>query len=158
MRLEYFEMIDRVVELAVDEPRIIIEATVPESSPVFEGHWPGYPLMPAVLLIETMAQASGLLILARIRFARIPFLAGVRTAKVRHAVSPGDELTIESRLLHEGSGFTVAKSHIRVRGTKVCDGELTHRTMPFPDPKVRAFVEAVAAHVGLPSGAPSDAG
>lgn len=157
MRLEYFEMIDRVVELAFDEPRIVVEATVPKSSPVFEGHWPGYPLMPAVLLIETMAQTSGLLILARMQFARIPFLAAVRSAKVRREVSPGDALIIEARLLHEGSGFTVAKSQISVGGRQACESELTHRTMPFPDPKVRAFVEAVAAHVGLPSGVPSDA-
>jgi 3-hydroxyacyl-[acyl-carrier-protein] dehydratase len=158
MRLEYFEMIDRVIELALDEPRIVMSATVPKSSPVFEGHWPGYPLMPAVLLIEAMAQTSGLLILSRMRFARIPFLAAVRSAKVRRPVSPGDELLIEARLLHEGSGFTVAASRIKVGERQVCDAELTHRTMPFPDPKVRAFVEGVAAHVGLPSGVLSGAG
>ncbi len=157
MRLEHFEMIDRLVEIALDEPRIVLEATVPTSSPVFEGHWPGYPLMPAVLLIEAMAQGSGLLILARIGFARIPFLAAVKSAKVRRQVGPGDKLTIESKLLHEGSGFTVARSQISVGGKQVCEAELTHRTMPFPDPKVRAFVEAVAAHVGLPQGALSDA-
>lgn len=157
MRLEYFEMIDRVVELALDEPRIVMAATVPKSSPVFEGHWPGYPLMPAVLLIETMAQTSGLLILSRMRFVRIPFLAAVKNAKIRRPVSPGDELLVEAKLLHEGSGFTVAESEIRVGGKQVCEAELTHRTMPFPDPKVRAFVEGVAAHVGLPSGVLSGA-
>ena len=158
MRLEYFEMIDRIVEIELDEQRIVMESTVPTSSPVFEGHWPGYPLMPAVLLIEAMAQASGLLILARINFARIPFLAAVKSAKVRRPVNPGDKLMIEARLLHEGSGFTVAKSRIDVSGKQACEAELTHRTMPFPDPTVRAFVEAVALHVGLPQGVLSDAG
>jgi 3-hydroxyacyl-[acyl-carrier-protein] dehydratase len=91
------------------------------------------------------------------RFSRIPFLAAVKSAKVRRPVSPGDELLVEARLLHEGSGFTVARSEIRVGQKQVCEAELTHRTMPFPDPKVRAFVEGVATHVGLPSGVLSGA-
>jgi len=151
-------MIDRVVDLALDVPKIVMEAAVPTSSPVFEGHWPGYPVMPAVLLIETMAQTSGLLILARTRFARLPFLAAVKNAKIRRSVFPGETMTVEGLLLHEGSGFTVARGQIHVGGKQVCEAELTHRVMPFPDPKVRAEIESVAAQVGLPLGVMSDAG
>ena len=58
MRLEYFQMVDRVA--ALDGESIVVESTIPEATPVFEGHFPGYPLMPGVLLVETMAQASRL--------------------------------------------------------------------------------------------------
>ena len=63
MQLEYFHMIDRIVDLKVDEKKIVVEAQVPKQSTIFEGHFPGYPLMPGVLLIESMAQASGWLLL-----------------------------------------------------------------------------------------------
>jgi 3-hydroxyacyl-[acyl-carrier-protein] dehydratase len=158
MRLECFQMIDRVVKIALDVPEIEVEATIPTSSAVFEGHFPGYPLMPGVLLIETMAQASGFLILARIAFARIPLLAAVKEAKLRRFVGPGEFLLIESRLLHEGSGFAIAKGQIHSAGKKVCQAELTFRIMAFPDPKVRAELQSVARQVGLPSGVLSDAG
>jgi 3-hydroxyacyl-[acyl-carrier-protein] dehydratase len=72
MRLEYFQMIDRIHEIRLEDPSIRMEARVPAKSTVFEGHFPGYPLMPAVLLIETMAHTCGLLLLARIAFARLP--------------------------------------------------------------------------------------
>ena len=66
MKLEYFQMIDRVVSF--DDESIVVESTIPDTSPVFEGHFPGYPLMPGVLLVETMAQASGWLLLKLCNF------------------------------------------------------------------------------------------
>ncbi|MGB9170694.1 MAG: beta-hydroxyacyl-ACP dehydratase, partial [Bradyrhizobium sp.] len=57
MQLEYFHLIDRIVDLKIDEKKITVEALVPKESTIFEGHFPGYPLMPGVLLIESMAQA-----------------------------------------------------------------------------------------------------
>jgi 3-hydroxyacyl-[acyl-carrier-protein] dehydratase len=158
MRLEYFQMIDRVLDIKLEDPSIRMEARVPTTSTVFEGHFPGYPLMPAVLLIETIAQTAGLLILARIAFARIPILAAVKSAKVRRQVSPGDILIVEARVLHEGSGFAVAKGAISVAEKPTCEAELTYRILPFPDPKVRAELELVAAQVGLRLGALNDAG
>ena len=93
MRLEYFQMVDRVVEMSLDDGSIRVESVVPTASTVFEGHFPGHPLLPGVLLIETMAQTAGWIILARNRFERMPFLAGVRAAKLRRFVVPGERLS-----------------------------------------------------------------
>lgn len=59
MRLEYFQLIDRIVDLRIADRTIRAEATVPDTSTIFEGHFPGHPLMPGVLLIEAMAQTAG---------------------------------------------------------------------------------------------------
>src|SRR5215218_3550312 len=107
MRLEYFQLIDRIVELDLAERTIRTEATVPTESTIFEGHFPGSPIMPGVLLIESMAQNSGWLIIGVTRFTRMPFFAAVKEAKLRNFVPPGQVLQLSAKLLHEGSGFAV---------------------------------------------------
>ncbi|MGE7152811.1 beta-hydroxyacyl-ACP dehydratase [Methylorubrum rhodesianum] len=133
MRLEYFEMIDSVVRLDRAAGRIEARALVPEASPVFEGHFPGHPLVPGVLLTETMAQASGYLVLAHLDFAQMPFLMAVDKARFRSFVGPGAALDITASLEHDGSGYAVTKAAIRHEGKALCDAELRFRTMPFPD-------------------------
>src|ERR1043165_4999427 len=112
MRLEYFLLIDRIVEPKSGEQTIRTEATVPTTSTIFEGHFPGYPLMPGVLLIETMAQTSGWLVVAINRFERMPFLAAVKDAKLRTFVTPGQVLTVTAHLEHHGSGYAMTKASI----------------------------------------------
>jgi 3-hydroxyacyl-[acyl-carrier-protein] dehydratase len=58
MQLEYFKLIDRIVDLNVGEKTIVVEAQVPQHSTIFEGHFPGYPIMPGVLLIESTIHAN----------------------------------------------------------------------------------------------------
>ncbi|HEX2555163.1 MAG TPA: 3-hydroxyacyl-ACP dehydratase FabZ family protein [Microvirga sp.] len=150
MRLETFEMIDRVVAFDREARRISALATVPQASPVFEGHFPGHPLMPGVLLTETMAQASGYLVLGLTRFSHMPFLMAVDRARFRTFVGPGAELAITASLEHEGSGYAVTKASIAVAGKPICDAELRFRTMPFPD-GLDAPMRARARQIGLPA-------
>jgi 3-hydroxyacyl-[acyl-carrier-protein] dehydratase len=152
VRLEYFQMIDRV--LSVGPEALTAEATVPEQSPVFEGHFPGHPLVPGVLLVETMAQASGYLLLARSAFARMPFLAAVREAKLRSFVTPGTPLVVEASLVHEGSGYAVTTGRITSGGKRICDAELTLRTLPFPAPELQSAMRDQARRIGLVEAAP----
>ena len=147
MRLEYFQMVDRVASL--DGEAIVVESTIPDASPVFEGHFPGYPLMPGVLLVETMAQASGWLLLKLMDFARMPFLMGVKEAKFRSFVGPGAPLSVSATRIHDGSGYAVATARIESAGKRICDAELTLRTMPFPAPDLEAAMRERAAAIGL---------
>lgn len=150
MQLEYFHMIDRIVDLKVDEKTIVVEAQVPQQSTVFEGHFPGYPLMPGVLLIESMAQASGWLQLGMFKFERMPILAAVKEAKVRGSVFPGDLMSIEASLVHEGSGYAMTEAKIRVGGKLRANSALTFTLIPFPNADMRGYMAKVAERVGFP--------
>ena len=150
MQLEYFHLIDRIVDLNVGEKKIVVEAQVPKQSTIFEGHFPGYPLMPGVLLIESMAQASGWLLLGLLKFERMPILAAVKEAKVRGSVFRGDLVSIEAALAHEGSGYAMTDAKIRVDGKPRANSTLTFTLIPFPNQEMRKFMDAVAERVGLP--------
>jgi 3-hydroxyacyl-[acyl-carrier-protein] dehydratase len=150
MRLEYFQLIDRVTALDLKVPRIEVEATVPGTSTIFEGHFPGFPLMPGVLLMEAMAQTSGWLIIALTGFTRMPFLAAFKEAKLRSFVRPGDVLALAATIAHEGSGFAVTHAEIKVAGKLVCNAEITFRVVEFPSPEFRASMEKVATAIAFP--------
>jgi len=151
MRLEYFQLIDRIVDLSLADRKISTEATVPTDSTIFEGHFPGYPLMPGVLLIEAMAQTSGWLVVAANRFERMAFLAAVKGAKFRTFVKPGQVLAVTAQLVHDGSGYAVTEATIAIDGKPVCDATLTLRVLAFPNEEMKTKMRETAARVGFPS-------
>lgn len=150
MHLEYFQLIDRIANLNVGERTITVEAQVPQTNTIFEGHFPGHPLMPGVLLIEAMAQTSGWLLIAQLKFERMPFLAAVKEAKMRDFVMPGDLLTIDASMVHDGSGFAITEAKVRVDGKLKCNATLTFRHTPFPNAEMRGHMEAMAKRIGFP--------
>ena len=149
MRLEYFQLIDRIIDLNLTDLTIRVEATVPTTSTIFEGHFPGRPLMPGVLLIESMAQASGWLLIARNRFEKMPFLAAVKEAKLRTFVMPGQALTLSAKIMHEGSGFAMTEAEVAVEGKTVCNADITFRIVDFPKGEFLDNMHAVAKRIGL---------
>jgi len=150
MQIEYFQLIDRIIDLDIGGKTITVEAQVPEKSTIFEGHFPGYPIMPGVLLTEAMAQTSGWLLLALTKFERMPFLAMIKEAKMRGFVSPGQLLTIVAKVEHEGSGFAVTSAKARVGAELKCSADLTFRHIPFPHPDLRVHMDAMAHKIGFP--------
>jgi 3-hydroxyacyl-[acyl-carrier-protein] dehydratase len=156
MRLEYFQLIDRIADLSLADRTISAEATVPTTSTIFEGHFPGFPLMPGVLLIEAMAQTSGWLVVAVNRFERMAFLAAVKDAKFRMFVTPGRKLSVGATLIHEGSGYAITKAVIKLDGKSICDATLTLRVLDFPNYEMKLRMRETAALVGFPAEVPAD--
>lgn len=95
-----FLLLDRIVEF---EPRkrIVALKNVTANEPQFQGHFPGYPIMPGVLLLEAMAQAGALMILYEFGGAadRLIFFTGVDACKFRRPVVPGDQVRLEIEVL-----------------------------------------------------------
>ena len=150
MRLEYFQLIDRIIDLNLNDLTIRVEANVPTESTIFEGHFPGRPLMPGVLLIESMAQASGWLIIARTRFDKMPFLAAVKEAKLRTFVTPGQALIVSAKIAHEGSGFAMTEASVAIEGKTVCNADITFRVVDFPKGEFLENMYAVAKRISFP--------
>jgi 3-hydroxyacyl-[acyl-carrier-protein] dehydratase len=111
-----FLLVDRIEELEAE--RVVGIKNVTVNEPFFAGHFPDYPVMPGVLIIEAMAQVAGVLVLSGIpdRKDKLVLLAGVDGAKFRKPVRPGDQLRMEMKVLR--SRATMAK----VSGTATVDG------------------------------------
>src|SRR5678815_4741116 len=100
-------LVDRIVELEAE--RIVGIKNVTANEPFFQGHFPDFPVMPGVLIVEAMAQTAGVLVLKTIadRNSKLVLLVAVEYAKFRKPVVPGDTLRIEMKLLKRKA--TVAK-------------------------------------------------
>jgi beta-hydroxyacyl-ACP dehydratase FabZ len=112
-----FLLVDRIVELEAD--RIVGIKNVTVNEPFFQGHFPDFPVMPGVLIIEAMAQVAGVLVLKSIpdRASKLVLLAGVDSARFRRPVLPGDQLRIEMKAVK------VKASVAKMQGTATVDGE-----------------------------------
>jgi 3-hydroxyacyl-[acyl-carrier-protein] dehydratase len=112
-----FLLVDRIVELEAE--RIVGIKNVTANEPFFQGHFPDFPVMPGVLLVEAMAQVAGVLVLKSLGGRqKAVFLASIDSAKFRRPVVPGDQLRIE--MIVGKRKATVAKMH----GTVTVDGVL----------------------------------
>lgn len=119
-----FLLIDRILEL--EDMRVVSIKNVTMNEPHFTGHFPGFPVMPGVLIIEAMAQTAGVLVLNRIknRAEKLVFLAMIEQARFRKPVVPGDQLRIEVVFLKLKP--SVAKIHAvaTVDGVVVAEADL----------------------------------
>ena len=149
MRLEYFQMIDKVERLDLAARTIACVCEVPAASTVFEGHFPGHPLLPGTIMVEAIAQCCGLLVLAHQDFAKMPVLIGVEKAKMRAMVPPGAVLAAEGRLVQEGNLYAAAAGTLYYQGRKVAEAEIRLGTIPFPSENLRHEAQSFARKIGL---------
>jgi len=119
-----FLMVDRIIE--IHEDSIVGLKNVTVNEPHFTGHFPGFPVMPGVLIIEAMAQVSGILVgkMAPHTRGRIMYLAAVESAKFRKPVVPGDQLRIEMKMLRLKHAVAKIQGIARVEGQVVAEATL----------------------------------
>jgi 3-hydroxyacyl-[acyl-carrier-protein] dehydratase len=120
-----FLMIDRVLE-AEAGTRLVAIKNVTINEPFFQGHFPGKPVMPGVLLIEAMAQATGLLAMesADVPKEAIYYLVGVDKARFKRPVVPGDQLVFEVEVLKRKREIWVFAAEVKVDGAMVASAEI----------------------------------
>lgn len=97
-----FLLLDRVLELVPGE-RIVGIKNVTANEPFFQGHFPGYPVMPGVLILESLAQAGAVMMLDDVDdpASKVPLFAGIDKARFRRPVFPGDQLRLELTVLKQ---------------------------------------------------------
>jgi 3-hydroxyacyl-[acyl-carrier-protein] dehydratase len=155
MRIDRFQLVDRITALDCRTPLLTAAARVPEEHAIFSGHFPGHPVMPGVLLAELMAQCCGFLLLSLNAFKRMPFLAALKEINFRSFVVPGTMVSCLAMLEHDGSGYAVLRAKVLRAGEdkRVCDGVLTFRILDYPSQALREHMLERALEVGLSVGA-----
>ena len=135
-----FLLVDRVDELGPE--RIVARKLVSRNEPHFNGHFPGHPVMPGVLIIEALAQAGALLAASVVSFdpaKQVIYFMAIDKARFRKPVVPGDVLSLEVTPLRKGGAIWKLRGEAKVDGTLVAEAELLASIQP------RAAADATAA-------------
>jgi len=136
-----FLLIDRVLEIE-RKKRIVAIKNVSINEPHFAGHFPDYPIMPGVLMIEAIAQAGGALLLTELpdRGDKLMVFTGIESAKFRRPVVPGDQLRIEVNVLNWRSTAVKMLGTATVEGKVACEATVTCMLVPRMVKKPKAQV------------------
>ena len=126
-----FLLVDRVDEVGAD--KLIARKLVTRNEPHFEGHFPGHPVMPGVLIIEALAQAGALLAAHAVGFnpeTHVIYFMSIDKAKFRKPVVPGDVLTLEVVPLRKGGAIWKLRGEAKVGDVLVAEAELMASIQP----------------------------
>lgn len=119
-----FLLVDRIVE--IDEPyRIVGIKNVTGNEPFFQGHFPGHPVMPGVLILEALAQTGAVLVLRQPENrGKIVLFAGIDNCRFRRQVVPGDQLKLEIEVIRMKKAVGKCRARATVEDEPVCEAEL----------------------------------
>lgn len=130
-------MVDRVLEVEASK-RIVAVKNVSINEPFFSGHFPGYPVMPGVLILEALAQAAAILATVTWGGTRpkdsIYYFAGIDKARFKRPVEPGDQLRLEVDFKRELRGIVFFKARALVLDQVACEADLMCAYRPVPKP------------------------
>jgi 3-hydroxyacyl-[acyl-carrier-protein] dehydratase len=128
-----FLLIDRVVEIE-RKKRIVAIKNITANEPYFAGHFPGYPIMPGVLMVEAIAQAGGALLLTEIpdRNEKLMVFTGIERAKFRKPVTPGDQLRVEVDVLAWRTTAVKMQGNVFVGDKLACEAVVTCQLVSRP--------------------------
>lgn len=119
-----FLMVDRVLEI-VPRQRLVALKNVTVNENFFNGHFPEKPVMPGVLIIESMAQAAGLVMLSEDQHkGKIPYFTGIDNARFRRTIVPGDQIIIEIEVIRLKGNVGRAKAVAKVDNQIATEAEL----------------------------------
>jgi UDP-3-O-[3-hydroxymyristoyl] N-acetylglucosamine deacetylase / 3-hydroxyacyl-[acyl-carrier-protein] dehydratase len=120
-----FLLVDRVLELEAGK-RVVGIKNVTINEPFFQGHFPGHPIMPGVLIVEAMAQVGGLLLLGTVEDpeSKVVYFMSLDNVKFRKPVKPGDQLRFEVEVLQIRGRVCRIRGIAKVEGEVVCEGDM----------------------------------
>lgn len=130
-------LIDRILEIGEDGKRIVGLKNVSANEQFFQGHFPGAPVMPGVLIVEAMAQCSALLGLREMsdveRAKKLFLFGGIDKARFRRPVVPGDQLILECEVLHRRATTVKMRGVAKVAGVVVAEADLLSMLVDRPE-------------------------
>lgn len=122
-------LIDRILEQ--EGNKVVGLKNVSMNEAFFQGHYPGMPIMPGVLIVEAMAQTAAVIVLADPQFkGMIPVIGGIQEVRFRRMVVPGDQLIIEMEMMKRKGTVCVVRGKAMVDGQTAAELELTCKLVP----------------------------